>query len=84
LGHIGLREAHIPQAGLGHAGLGSGNRTWVPLDPHHFSRRTNEKGCYQSYVSNAGAQIQDTLTWTDACLPEESLGVRGEPRSLPD
>jgi len=50
----------------------------------YLPRRTNESGCYQSYVSNAGAKIQDTLTGTDASLAEESLGVSSKTRSLPN
>src|SRR5258707_15726027 len=33
---IGLREAHVPQAGLGYASLGPGDRARVSFDAHHF------------------------------------------------
>ena len=52
--------------------------------PPREPRREGLPDCYQSYVSNAGAEIQDTLTGTDARLAEESLGVSSEPPSLPN
>src|SRR5882724_10494275 len=38
----------------------------------------------QSYVSNIGTEIQDTVTSTDAGLAKESLGVSCEPPCLPN
>jgi hypothetical protein len=83
-GRIGLRKLHVAQTRVSQASFGSCNRPWVALDSHYFPRRTNEPGCDQSYVSNAGTEIQDTVTWTDAGLAEESLGVSSEPPSLPN
>jgi hypothetical protein len=44
LAHIGLDEAHILQAGLGHASPGPGDRAHVAFYAHHLSRRTNQVG----------------------------------------
>jgi hypothetical protein len=83
-GRIGLRKFHVAQARLSQASFGSCNRPWVALYSHYLTCRTNEPGCYQSHVSNAGAEIQDTLTWTDAGLAEEPLRVSSKPPSLPN
>lgn len=83
-GRSGPRKAHVAQARLSHASIGSGNRPWVALDSNDLTCRTNEPGCYQSHVPNAGTEIQDTLTWTDPGLAEESLRVNGKPLSLPN
>jgi hypothetical protein len=83
-GRIGLRKSHVAQARLSHASIGSGNRPRVALDSNDLTCRTNEPGCYQGHVPNAGTEIQDTVNWTDASLAEESLGVSSEPPSLPN
>src|SRR5713101_5623950 len=82
--HIGLGEAYIAQTGLRHASPGPRDRTGITLYPHHLPRRTNQPGCQHSHVSDAGTKIQDTLTWTNACLAEESFGVRCNTCSLPN
>jgi hypothetical protein len=84
LGHIGLGEAHIAQTRLSHPSPGSGDGVCVALYTHDFSRRTNQPGHQQCNVSDAGAEIQDTLTWTNACFTEQSFGERSKARSLPD
>src|ERR1700730_4897011 len=66
LGHIGLGETHIAPARLGHASPGSGDGAWVALYTHDFSRRTNQPGHQHCNVSDARAEIQDPLTWTNA------------------
>src|SRR5262249_38876472 len=83
-GRIRLCKAHVAQARLSHASISSCNRPWVALDSHYLACRTNEPCRYQSHVSDAGTEIQDTLTWTDAGLAEQSLRVRNEPLSLPN
>ena len=82
--HIGLGEAHIAQARLGHASPGSGDGVCVALYTHDFSRRTNQPGYQHCNVSDAGAEIQGTLTWSNACFTEQSFGERSKTRSLPD
>jgi hypothetical protein len=82
--HIGLGEAHIAQVCLGHASSSSGDGVRVALYTHDFSRRTNQSGHQHCNVSDAGAKIQDTLTWTNARFTEQSFGERRKTRSLPD
>lgn len=82
--HIGLDKAHIMQASFSHASPRAVEGARVALDSHNLSGRTNQPGHQHSYVSDAGTDIQDTLTWTNACFTEESFGDRGETRSLPD
>ncbi len=80
--YIGVHEAHILKARRGNATLGPHDRARVALYAHHLSRRTHQPGRQHCYVSDARADVQDTLTWTDACFPEESLGERSETRTL--
>ena len=82
--HIRLCEAHVVQARLGCAVSGSGDGARVALYTHNFSRRTNQPGHQHGNVSDAGAEIQDTLTRTNACFMEQSFGERSKTRSLPD
>jgi hypothetical protein len=70
MGHIGLGEAHMVQAGFGHACPGQGDRAHVAFHSDHLTLRANQSGCQHSYVSDAGTEIQDTLTWTNACFTE--------------
>jgi len=82
--HVGLDEAHMVQAGAGHANSGPRDRARIALYPHHLPRRTNQSGRQHCNVSDSGTDIQNTLTWTNACFTEESFGNRGETRSLSD
>lgn len=82
--HIGLREAHIAQARLGHTSSSTGDGVGVALDTHDFSRRTNQPGHENCNVSDAGAEIQNTLTLTNACFTEQSFGERSKTGSLAD
>jgi len=81
---IGLGEAHIVQARFGHANPGPGDRLSVALYPNDLPRRTNEAGRHHGYIADAGAEIQDTLTWTNTGFAEESFRARGEKCSLPN
>jgi|SRR5580700_1126696 hypothetical protein len=82
--HIGLGEAHIAQARLGHASPSSGDGVGIALYARDFSRRTNQSSHQHCNVSDAGAEIQNTLTWTNACFTEQSFRERSKMRSLPD
>jgi len=68
--HIGLGEAYIVQASLDHTRSSTSDRARVAFYPDHLPRRTNQSGHQHCYVSNAGAQIQDTLAWPNACFAE--------------
>jgi hypothetical protein len=56
----------------------------VALYTYDLSRRTNQPGRQHGNVSDSGAEIQDTLTWTNASFTEQSFGKRSKTRSLPD
>jgi hypothetical protein len=51
-------------------GLAAGEGTCVALYTHDFTRGTNQAGHKHYNVSHARAEIQDTLTWTNACFTE--------------
>ncbi len=84
LAHIGLNEAHVVQPGFSHASPGPDDRARVTFYSQYLSRRTNQPGGEHGDVSDAGAKIQDTLAWANACLTKESFGVRSDPRGLPN
>ncbi len=70
LTYIGLREAHIVQAGLGNTRSSPSDRARVAFDAYHFSRRADQTGCQHGNVADPGAEIQHTLTWANACVTE--------------
>jgi hypothetical protein len=82
--HIGLGEAYIAQTGLLHASPGPRDRPWVAFHSHYLSQRANQTGRQHCYVSDAGAEIQDTLAGANARFKKESLGARSETCTLPD
>jgi len=84
LGNIGLDKAHITQASFSHASPRAVEGARVALDSHNLSGRTNDARYEHGDVSDSGTDIQNTLTWTNACFTEESFGNRGETRSLSD
>jgi hypothetical protein len=84
LGHIGLSEAHITQSSLGDTGSSAPDGSCVAFYPHDLSGRTNQPGRQHGYVSDAGAEVQDTLPRTNTCLAEESFRAGSQTRSLPD
>ena len=81
---IALQKGHIVEAGFGNAGVSPRNGARVAFKAHNCSRRTNEPGQQQTYVSNAGAKIKDALAWANASFPEAALRVRSEPSRLAD
>jgi len=84
LPHIGLREDHIVQAGIGHASSGSGDRACIAFYAHYFSRGAGEPGCQHCHIANAGAKIQNTLARANARLSKESFGEGRQNRCLPN
>jgi len=82
LRNIGLGKADVAQAGLGNSSQGPSDGARIALHSHHFPRRTDQLGCQHGHVPDAGTDIQDTLTWANAGVTEESFGERSETRSL--
>ena len=80
--HIGLREDHIVQAGLGHASSGTSDRACVAFYPYYFSSRANEPGREHCHVANTGTKIQNTVPWANARLTEESFREGRQNRRL--
>src|ERR1700741_3714268 len=76
--HIGSGEAHMAQPCLGHASRSSGDGAAVALYPHDFSRRANQAGHQHCDVSDARAEVQNTLTETNTCFAEQSVGERSK------
>jgi hypothetical protein len=72
------------QASFSHASPRAVERARIALDSHNLSGRSNQSGHQHRHISYAGAHIQDTLPWTNACLAEESFGERCDTRSLSD
>jgi hypothetical protein len=82
--HIGLSELNIVKAGLGNARSSTSDGIGIAFDAHYFSRSSNQFGSQHGDVADTGAEIQDTLAWTNACLAEKPFGERSEARSLPN
>ncbi len=82
--HIELCEAHIVKAGLGNTRSSASDGARVAFDADDFSRRTNQVGRQHGDVTNAGTDIQDTLTCANAGFAEKSFGERSEAGSLPN
>jgi hypothetical protein len=82
LPHIGLREDHVVQAGIGHASSGSANRAFIAFYAHYFPIGADEPGCQYCHITNAGAKIQNTLARANARLSKESFGEGRQNRRL--
>ena len=82
--NIGLDENHIPQASFRYSSPSAGDRARVTFDSHHFSGRTDQSCNQHSHISDAGAQIQDTLARANACFAEKTFSERSDTRGLPN
>jgi hypothetical protein len=82
LTHVRLHKRDVVQFSFRDASPGPRDRPCVAFDSDDLSRRTNQTRRQNRYVANAGANVQNPLTRTHACVTEQSLGVRIKARSL--
>jgi hypothetical protein len=81
---IALDEAHIVQSRFDHASTGTSDRMRVLFHTHDFTGRTNQSRGQHCHVSYARAEIQDALTWADACVAKQSFREVSKTCGLPD
>jgi len=82
LGYVARREGHIAQASLSHSFSRPANRAGVAFYASDLTRGTNKPGQQQGDISDAGSQIEHTITWADARFAEASFRVKIHPLCL--